>query len=211
MYYDQITEFIFQEDVPQKADYIFIPGSGYGEMAEKAAKLYREDYAPKIIVSGKYSILDKKFAGPLSPEKYCGQKYETESDFLKAVLMEYGVKENDIIQEKQATFTYENAIYSRILLEKMSGQQKKMPEKVLLVCQAFHGARSKMYFNYIFPETEFLVCPAVTQGITRRNWMNQEKGRRIVLGEVERIGKQFLDIMGGRDQAEKKCREKLLY
>lgn len=206
MYYDQITEFVFQEDKPQKADFIFIPGSGYGELARKAAQLYHAGYAKKIIVSGKYSILGKKFAGPISPSEYCNRSYETESDFLKEVLTDCGVKEEDIIQEKEATFTYENAIYIRMLLEKMGYSEKKMPDKVILVCQAFHGARSRMYFEYLFPETKFFICPAQTQGITRDNWQLQENGVRTVMGEVERIGKQFTDILTGKDEIQRKCR-----
>ena len=34
---EQISEFIFAEDEPEKADIIFIPGNGYSQMAEKAA------------------------------------------------------------------------------------------------------------------------------------------------------------------------------
>ena len=54
MFYDQITDFIFQEDQPQKCEFIFIPGSGYGELAVRAAQLYQKGFAGKIIVSGKY-------------------------------------------------------------------------------------------------------------------------------------------------------------
>lgn len=211
MYYDQITDFIFQNDKPQKCEFLFIPGSGYGELAIKAAQLYQEGYASKMVVSGKYSVLQEAFAGVISPEEYQKQKFTTESDFLKKVLMDYGVKEEDILQEKQATFTYENAIYTRCLLESMGYTENTMPEKVILVCQAFHGARARMYFNCMFPETKFLICPAQTQGITRENWFLQEKGIRTVLGEVERIGTQFTDIMMKRDKAEQKCREKLLH
>ena len=39
---EQISEFIFAEDEPEKADIIFIPGNGYSQMAEKAAALYGE-------------------------------------------------------------------------------------------------------------------------------------------------------------------------
>lgn len=49
MFYDQITDFIFQEDQPQKCEFIFIPGSGYGELAVRAAQLYQEGFADKII------------------------------------------------------------------------------------------------------------------------------------------------------------------
>ena len=41
MYFDRITDFIFRSEKPEKADMIFIPGSGYGELAQKAAQLYK--------------------------------------------------------------------------------------------------------------------------------------------------------------------------
>ena len=53
---EQISEFIFVEDEPEKADIIFIPGNGYSQMAEKAAALYGENYASFVLPSGKYSI-----------------------------------------------------------------------------------------------------------------------------------------------------------
>ena len=42
-----MTEFIFVEDKPQKADMIFIPGGDRGELAVTAAGLFREGYAPR--------------------------------------------------------------------------------------------------------------------------------------------------------------------
>lgn len=208
MYYNRITEFIFREDKPEAADFIFIPGSGYGELAEKAAMLYREGFSKKIVVSGKHSILNDTFEGPVSPKKYKHRTYQTESDFLKEVLLENGVNEKDILQEKEAAFTFENAVYIRILLEKMGYQKETMPQKVLLVCQAFHAARSAMYFEYMFPDTQMILCPANTQGITKENWYKNEKGIRTVLGEVKRIGNQFTDLMEGKDRAEEECRKK---
>lgn len=44
----QIEDFMFIEDKPEKADVIFVPGNGYPQMAEKAAELYRNGFAPKI-------------------------------------------------------------------------------------------------------------------------------------------------------------------
>ena len=204
MYFDRITDFIFRSEKPEKADMIFIPGSGYGELAQKAAQLYQEGYAKKIVVSGKYSILQSRFQGAVSHARYQNLLFETESDFLKQVLLDCQVREGDIIQEKRAAFTYENALYIRMLLEQM---EETIPEKILLVCQAFHGARAGMYFQSVFPDAKILVCPAETQGINRENWYQQEHGIRIVCGEVERIGTQFPDMILGREQTEKRCRK----
>lgn len=51
-----VEEFVFAESQPEKADIIFVPGNGFPDMAEKAASLYREGYAPYILPSGRYSI-----------------------------------------------------------------------------------------------------------------------------------------------------------
>ena len=46
-----VEEFVFAESQPEKADIIFVPGNGFPDMAEKAASLYREGYAPYILPS----------------------------------------------------------------------------------------------------------------------------------------------------------------
>ena len=38
----EIGDYIFVEDEPKEADIILIPGNGYPQMAEQAARLYRD-------------------------------------------------------------------------------------------------------------------------------------------------------------------------
>ena len=52
---EEMTNFIFLEDEPKKADVIFVPGSEEGALAKTAARLYLEGYAPLLIPSGKYA------------------------------------------------------------------------------------------------------------------------------------------------------------
>ena len=67
----EIENFIFAENRIEKADVIFVPGNGYPEMAEAAARLYHEGIAPYIIPSGRYSITLGRFGGVLhNREKY---------------------------------------------------------------------------------------------------------------------------------------------
>ena len=184
------TDFIFVNDVPQKADVIFVPGNGYPQMAEYAAKLWNEGYAPWVIPSGRYSIVLGKFVGVLAhQEKYTGN-YETEWDFLKDVLVKNGVDERAVLKENQATYTYQNAIFSRKLLDEQGIQVKK----AIICCKEQHARRCKMYYELLFPEAELLVCP-VDVGVNRTNWFLSEEGIEEVLGEVERCGKQFHNIM----------------
>ena len=183
-----VTEFIFVEDAPEKADVIFIPGSRKVEHAIRAAELYRAGYAPYVLPSGRYTISRGYFLELPEPlrSEYPGT-FETEWHFLKTVLMKHGVPESAILREDQATYTWENAQLSRKVLE-----QQGIPVKTaILACHAFHARRALLYYQAAMPETRFIVCPAPTPGYTREDWFLTEKGRARVLGEVQRLGSQI--------------------
>lgn len=180
-------EFIFAENPPEKADIIFVPGNGFPEMAEKAAELYGQGYAPYILPSGRYSITMGKFAGVQSKKEIYDGDYETEWEFLKTVLMKNKVPEEAILREDQATFTYENAIYSRQVTDMLGIEVKT----AILCCKTYHARRSLMYYRLLYPAARILVCPACPDGITRENWRKTEAGVEAVTGEIDRIIKQF--------------------
>lgn len=190
-FYDNITDFIFVDNDPVLSDLIFIPGGSCGEIALQGAELYKRGFADKIMVSGKFSVLKGEFEGADSPLVYCGMEFPTESQFLSRVLQDAGVAEDAIYMEEEATFTYENAIYCRKLTEKLGLQVNR----AIISCQAYHARRCLMYYQLLFPETEFYVCPAQTRGINRNNWFLEEKKIDLVLEEVERCGRQFHKIM----------------
>lgn len=193
-----ITEFIFLADLPEKADLIIVPGNTWPQPARRAAALYHEGMAPYIVVSGRYSKGQQTFAGAACEgDRYKGA-YMTEADFLTDVLIREGVPETAVLQERKAEFTLENARYIRKLLE----EKKMTVKKALICCQAFHARRCRMYFEYVFQDTdvEFLMCPAVTQGISRCSWMESQKGLDTVLGELRRCGEQFAWMCGHQDR-----------
>ncbi len=177
-----MTEFIFVEHKPQRADIIFIPGSSWGELAETAAGLWKEGYAPLVLPSGKYGKLAGKCSIP---------GFETEWDFLRDILLREGVDEEAILEEKQATYTYENAIFSRQVTDARGLEIRR----AILCCQSYHARRSLLYYEILYPDTEFFVCPTKTRGIDRDNWYQSEKGIELVLGELKRCGGQFHEIL----------------
>lgn len=185
-------DFIFAEGKPEEADIIFVPGNGYPEMAERAAELYLEGYAPYVLPSGKYSVTLGKFAGVQTKQELYKEDYETEWEFLRDVLIKKGVPKDKILREDQATFTYENAIYSRQVTDSHGIQVKK----ALLCCKTYHARRSLMYYQLLYPEAQITVCPACPDGITRENWRKTEKGVTAVTGEIDRIIRQFCLMLG---------------
>ncbi len=193
MFYDAITEFIFVEDQPERSDVIFVPGGSFPDTALRAAELYRQGYAPYVLPSGKYSITEGKFVPP------DGGDSDTECAYLCSVLTGAGVPEEAILRESEATFTWENAIYSR----RRTNQAGLKVRRAVLCCQAFHARRSLLYYQQQFPETVFYVCPAVTRGISRKTWAHTREGIDTVLGELERCGSQFHEILAAAAEQER--------
>ena len=162
------TDYIFVKDEPQKADVIFVPGNGYPQMAAHAAELWEEGFAP---------------------EQY-GGNYETEWEFLRTVLQKNGVPEKAILREDQATYTYENALRSREVTDAAGIEVKK----AILCCRNLHARRCILYYQLVYPETEFFVCPSDIE-FTRENWHTKGEWIDQVLGEMERCGGQFHKIL----------------
>ena len=187
---EDITTFIFVEDDISKigkADIIFIPGSSKYQLPELAAKLYKQGLSKLVLPAGKYSSKNTEFAiKNVEGTDYEGF-YKTEWEFYKEVLIKNGVPYEVILKEEESTHTYENALFSRKVIE----ENQLEINKAILVCQAFHARRVLMTYSVVFPDIEFYVCPVNTQEITKDNWFESEYGIKRVLGEVEKCGKYF--------------------
>jgi len=186
-----ITDFIFLEDAPAPADIIFIPGNGHALPSELAARLYTGGYAPYVLPSGRYAIGTDGFAGQKSGLRRYEGKFETEWVFMRRILMENGVPEHAILREDEATYTYQNAIFSR----KRTDELGLHVSRAIICCMPVHARRARMYYETLYPDTELLVCPAKDAEFTRDNWVSSAEGIDTVLGEMERCGGQFHVIL----------------
>lgn len=202
-FYQDITDFIFIKDLPQKADIIFVPGSNYGKPAEYAAELWKQGYAPYVMPSGRYSVKKGYFPGAKDGQDRYPGPYATEWEFLKEVLLSEGVDTRAILKEDKAQFTYQNALFSR----QRTDECNMKISRAILCCKSFHARRAYLYYQDAFPDTQFFVCPVDVGGVSAQNWYQSEKGVRKVLGELERCGSQFGKIFlerAGRFQGENK-------
>ena len=104
--------------------------------------------------------------------------------------MKHGVPDSAILREDQATYTWENAQFSRDVL-----RAQGIPVKTaILCCKAFHARRALLYYQAAMPDVRFLVCPVQNPGCARDDWYLTEKGRARVLGEVQRLGSQVNEV-----------------
>jgi len=190
-YLKDISNFVFIKDDLEKADIIFIPGGSYPEVAEEAAKLWKSGYSNLILPSGAYGINIGHFRGPSSKTEIYNQNYNTEWDFLNDVLIKNGVRKDSILKENKATFTYENAIFSKKVTDSLGIKINK----AIICCKSYHARRCLMYYETLYQDTKFIIHPVDIDNITKDNWHKTEKGINFVLGELERYGWQFKDIL----------------
>jgi len=187
---DDISKFIFVEDNLEKADVIMIPGGSYPELPEKAAELWRNEYAPIIVPAGGVSVKLGKFAGVKSKKEIYDKDYKSECDFYTDVLKLNGVKTDCIIGDNESGSTADNARYSKKVLD----ARKIYPKKAIICCKAFHARRCLMFYQFSFPHTEFIIVPIFNlpgYNISQDNWYKTDIGLNRVLGELSRLGLQF--------------------
>lgn len=169
-----VTDFVFVQDVPEKADAIFIPGSPLDNSTYLAAELYHAGYAPAVIPSGH---------GPINGEMPETSEWQRMHD----VLCRSGVPDSAILREDKATFTWENALFSRRLTDEAGINIRKG----ILCCRPFHARRALFYYQTAYPGTEWIMCPAREPGFQRDDWYRTKEGRERILGEMRRLGDQI--------------------
>ena len=186
-----ITDFIFVSDKPQKSGAVFLPGGSFPDIPEKAAELYHEGYAPLLLPSGGVSVKTGKFHGVKSKREIYNKDYRTECEFYTDVLLKNGVPLAAILEENSSGTTMENAFFSRKAADKCGLNIKS----AMIVCKSFHARRCLMLYQLAFPDTKLLVCPVDCYGITKENWFTFEYGIDRVFGELARCGNQFVGDM----------------
>lgn len=185
---NDITNFIFVEDKPQKVDAIFLPGGSHPEQPEYAAELYRKGYAKWLVPSGGISVKRDKWPGVRSKADIYNGDYQSDCDFFTDVFIKNGVPSDVIVGEDKSGHTRDNAFLSRMVVYEKGIEIKT----AIIVCKAFHARRCLMLYQMAFPDTKFYVCPVVCMGITKDNWYKSEQGIDRVLGELARCGNQFV-------------------
>lgn len=187
----EITNFIFIEHKPEKCDVIMIVGGSLPQLAEKAASLWSEGYAPIIFATGGVSVKTGNFLGPKSKSDIYNKDYQTEAEFFEDVLILNNVDADAIIKEDKSGTTRENAMFTA----KMANDKELRINKAILICKTFHARRSLMYYQLAFPNTKFLLSCIESYEINKNNWYKNEYGIRRVFGELARCGNQFTEDM----------------
>jgi uncharacterized SAM-binding protein YcdF (DUF218 family) len=142
------------DEPPRKADVIVVLGGDSGERVEQAASLYRAGFAPYMLVTG-------------------GQLYRniSQAGVMKDHAVELGVPSDRIILENKAESTYDNAIYSKKIMEEHGFRS------ALVVSSNYHMQRVKFIFRKVFKNsgTTLIYCAAREPKFNPNRWWNNNK------------------------------------
>ena len=171
-----LWDYLGMHQVPEKADCIVGFGNFNTNIARRAAELYCQGYAPKVLFTGG---LGRNTAGLLP---------EPEAVRFARVAMACGVPEADILLEPDYTNTAENILFTRRLLE-----ERGIPHSHILgVHQPFMERRIFAAMGVYWPEPRFTVTsPQVTipeyledakkQGVTENAAVS------VIVGDFQRM------------------------
>ena len=190
--FEAIGKFIFIDEEPVPADLILIPGAPVKELAEHGAQLWKNGFAPKILVTGKYYMTYESLEDEFNKfSASTGDRGDaaTEAEFLARLMISQGVDEKSIVLEEESTNTFENAKFSRRIIE--NDLKEEGIKHIILCCQAFHARRALMTFQSELRDIRITVCPVVTRGLSIDTWLNDLKGFNLVLSELSKCGEYF--------------------
>ena len=171
-----IWDYLCLNQQPRKADVIVGFGNFNEDIPRRAAELYLQGYAPKILFTGG---LGRNTVGLLP---------ESEAARFARVAMACGVPEDAIIKEDKSTNTAENIIFTRKLLEDLNVPH----DHILGVHQPFMERRITAAMGVYWPEQQFSVTsPQVTipqyleaakaQGVTENASIS------VIVGDFQRM------------------------
>ena len=171
-----LWDYLGMHQTPEKADVIVGFGNFNDNIARRAAELYLQGYAPKILFTGGLGRNTRN----LLPEP--------EADRFARVAMECGVPEADILREDQSTNTKENILFTREMLERLELKH----ERILGVHQPFMERRICAAMGVYWPEQSFRVTsPQVSipeyLREAERQGMTQEGSISVIVGDFQRM------------------------
>lgn len=160
----------------KRADCIVGFGNYNCDIALRAAQLFREGYAEKILFSGGLG------------RNTLGLQSLTEADRFAQTALQDGMSPRDILIENRSTNTAENIAFARKLLE----ENGIFAEKLIIVHQPFMERRIKAAFDVYWPEVEIMTTSfetdidtffehAVKYGVTEKMVVEE------VVGDFQRM------------------------
>lgn len=156
----------------EKADCILALGSRDLRVAERAAQVYLESWAPMIVFSGGLGRLTKELWNKPEAEKFV------------EVAEKMGVPRHKMLVENQSTNTGENILFSKkLLLDKNIN-----PNKFISVQKPCMERRTQATFQKLWPDKEHIVTsPQISFEEYPTDETPMDEVINIIVGDLQRI------------------------
>jgi len=158
--------------IPEKTDVILALGSHDLRVADRAAELYLQGWAPILIFSGGLGNLT------------AGVWTDPEANKFARIALDKGVPAEAIFIENQSTNTGENILFTQRLL-----QEKGLdPQSFLLVQKPYMEKRSYATFKKHWPDKDLIVpSPQIALEDYPNDEIPMERVINIMVGDLQRI------------------------
>ena len=168
----KIWDYHHMNQILEKADCILALGSNDIRVAERAAELFLEGWAPFIVFSGG--------RGRLTPDIW----KSTEADEFAKRAIEIGVPQDKILIENISTNTGENIQFTKKILS----EHNINPKKIILVQKPYMERRAYATFKKLWSEKDIIVT---SPQISFENYPNEQLPDdliiNIMVGDLQRI------------------------
>jgi uncharacterized SAM-binding protein YcdF (DUF218 family) len=151
-------KFLCVDSGPVRADVMVVLGGGSHDRPERAAELFKERIAPRILVSGL-----------------------GDCTIYRRSLIQAGVPAQAIQMEDRSRTTRENAILAVNLLRHQGVR------RVIIVTSWYHSRRALACFEHYGPEIQFYSCPSYFAD-TRPDWLRHGLSHRVYLEYPKLLG-----------------------
>jgi len=156
----------------RKCDCVFALGSHDLRVAEHAARLILDGWAPLLVLSGGYGKLTRHLWS------------EPEARMFARVAIDMGIPEEWIIVEDRSTNTGENVIFTRRTLD----ERGSAPRSFILVQKPYMERRAYATFRRFWPEKEAIVAsPPIPFRAYPTDGISMDQVIHLLVGDFQRI------------------------
>jgi uncharacterized SAM-binding protein YcdF (DUF218 family) len=161
-----IGDYLTPADSLQKADIIVVL-SGGDDRTEWGIKLYQDGWAPKVLFSG--AAADR--TGP------------SNAAAMRITALNEGIPDSSILVEPKATNTFENAILSKPILERLGAK------KIIIVTSPYHQRRAYEIFKEAFKGRDIIILnsPSGYSAWSAESWWQKSASFDITASELIKI------------------------
>lgn len=161
-----LGSFLSPQDKLEKADVIVVVSGGETfSRTQKAVELYKDNWAPKIIVSG--AARSGEISNAMAMKSYAIKK---------------GVLAKDIFIEEESNSTYENALFSKEIIEENNFK------KIILVTSPYHQRRTYMNFRFVLgPDYQIINQSSSDSNWSSSSYFESKKNIKTTFDEFSRI------------------------